>query len=182
MSFARRLLTHLATVNEIVCASAKNLAGTLLMAMTAIVMLQIVFRYALNDSLIWTEEIAKTMMVWTAFLVAPWALRMSANVGIAMFEEQLSRRSRRMLRLLLNLLVLWIVTVFLFESVGFFQRGATLRAMSLPIQMSWFYAVVPIAFAAMLSVSVELVLRDILSLIHPEEDFLVPRVATMVGE
>ena len=159
MKFARRFLGHLAAINESLCNSARSAAGILLMAMTVIVLLQIVFRYVLNDSLIWTEEVAKTMMVWSAFLVAPWAYRASANVGIDMFVEQLSRRTRAVLHLLLNLLVLWIIAVFLYESIGFFQRGAGMRAASVPIQMSWFYSIVPVAFTAMFIVGVELILR-----------------------
>ena len=182
MKFARRFLGYLAAINESLCNSAKSAAGILLMAMTVIVLLQIVFRYVLNDSLIWTEEVAKTMMVWSAFLVAPWAYRASANVGIDMFAEQLSHRTRTVLHLFLNLLVIWIVAVFLFESVGFFQRGASMRASSMPIQMSWFYSIVPVAFAAMLIVGVELVLRDVLSLINPDEDFVIPHAETVQGE
>ena len=68
----RRVLALLAKVNETICGAAKNLAGLLLMAMLLIVVMQIVFRYVLNDSLVWSEELAKAMMVWTAFLVAAW--------------------------------------------------------------------------------------------------------------
>ena len=63
-----RALSLLAKINEAICAAARNLAGLLLVAMLLVVVLQIVFRYVLNDSLIWSEEIAKAMMVWTAFL------------------------------------------------------------------------------------------------------------------
>ena len=81
----RKALGVLAPVNEWISIAARNTAGMLLIAMTGIVLIQIVFRYVLNDSLIWTEEVSKTMMVWGAFLVAPWAYRNSANVSIQMF-------------------------------------------------------------------------------------------------
>ena len=172
--FTRKAFAGLTAVNRPLCNAARNAAGALLMAMTAIVLLQIVFRYVLNDSLIWTEEVAKTMMVWAAFLVAPWAYRVSANVSIDMFVDALSARLRLLLHLALNLLVIWIVTVFLLESFGFWQRGFSIRTASLPMQMGWFYSVVPFAFAAMLLVGVELLFRDILSLLHPDEDFSIP--------
>ncbi len=182
MNLARQLLARIAAFNEPLCNHAKHLAGILLMAMVVVVLLQIVYRYVLNDSLIWTEEVAKTMMVWAAFLVAPWAYRTSANVGIDMFVEQLSRRLGLVLHLLLNFLVVWIILVFLVESIGFFERGITIRAASLPIQMAWFYSVLPLAFAALFIVGVELTLRDILSLCNPDEDFAVPRSETVQGE
>ena len=93
----RQLLTQLAKINAALCGAARNLAGMLLIAMVAIVILQIFFRYVLNDSLSWTEEVSKTMMVWTAFLVAPWAYRVGANVRIEIFVEQCFHTVDRMI-------------------------------------------------------------------------------------
>lgn len=167
----RRVLTHLARVNETLCDAARKFAGLLLVAMVVVVLLQIVFRYVLNDSLIWTEELAKTMMVWTAFLVAPWAYRAGANVRIEIFLDEMPRVFRESLQLMLNLLVLWIVTVFLWESFGFWQRGLTVRADSLSIQVAWFYSVVPAVFFLLLLAAIEQLLRNFLALRYPEEDF-----------
>ena len=176
-------LAVVSRVNEWICAATRNTAGLLLMAMTVIVLTQIVFRYVLNDSLIWTEEVSKTMMVWAAFLVAPWAYRYGANVSIEMFADELPKTMRRLLNLLLNLLVIWIIIVFWRESFGMVERGFSIRAASLPLQVGWFFAVVPFAFAVMLLVGIELFLRDLLGLIYPEDDFDVPGSGTpMEGE
>ncbi len=178
-----RGLAVVSRVNEWICAATRNTAGLLLMAMTVIVLTQIVFRYVLNDSLIWTEEVSKTMMVWAAFLVAPWAYRYGANVSIEMFADELPKTMRRLLNLLLNLLVIWIIIVFWRESFGMVERGFSIRAASLPLQVGWFFAVVPFAFAVMLLVGIELFLRDLLGLIYPEDDFDVPGSGTpMEGE
>ena len=173
-SFSRKSLDALSAINEGVTVAGRNVAGAFLMAMTAIVLLQIIYRYVLNDSLIWTEEVSKTMMVWAAFLVAPWAYRNGANVSIEMFVDELSERLRRGLHLLLNLLVVWIVLVFLRESFGMVERGFSIRAASLPIQVGWFFFVVPMSFAAMLLVGVEVLYRDMLSLLYPKESFDIP--------
>ena len=172
----RRVLTQLTKVNEVFCGAARNLAGLLLVAMVVIVILQIVFRYVLNDSLIWTEELAKTMMVWTAFLVAPWAYRVGANVRIEIFLNEMSQPLQKSLELLLNLLVFWIVIVFLRESFGFWQRGLTVRADSLPIAVAWFYSVVPVAFFLLLLAGTERIIRNVLALLHPDEDWEIAHV------
>ena len=167
----RKILRMLSPVNEWISIAARNTAGMLLIAMTAIVLVQIVFRYVLNDSLIWTEEVSKTMMVWGAFLVAPWAYRNSANVSIQMFTDELPLLFRRLLHLALNVLVIWIIVVFWSESFGMVDRGFAIRAASLPVQVGWFFIVVPLAFGAMLLVGVELLIRDVLALLHPTENF-----------
>jgi len=167
----RKTLGLLSVVNEWISVTARNTAGMLLIAMTAIVLTQIVFRYVLNDSLIWTEEVSKTMMVWGAFLIAPWAYRNSANVSIQMFTDELPLTLRRLLHLVLNVLVIWIIVVFWSESFGMVERGFAIRAASLPVQVGWFFFVVPVAFGAMLLVGIELLIRDVLALLHPQEDF-----------
>ncbi len=170
----RRALTHLASVNTFTCNAARNLAGLLLVAMVVIVILQIVFRYVLNDSLIWPEELSKTMMVWTAFLVAPWAYRNGANVRIEIFRDEFPPLLLRISLLLINLLILWIVCVFFFESFGFWGRGLTVRADSVPVQVAWFYSIVPIAFFLLLLVGVEQTIRSLLTLLRPDEDWDIP--------
>ena len=167
----RKVLGTLSAINEWISMTARNSAGVLLIAMTAIVLVQILFRYVLNDSLIWTEEVSKTMMVWGAFLIAPWAYRNSANVRIEIFTDELPLTFRRLLHLALNMLVIWIIVVFWTESFGMVNRGFSIRAASLPVQVGWFFIVVPVAFGAMLLVGVELLIRDVLALLHPKEDF-----------
>jgi len=167
----RKVLRMLSAINEWVGITARNSAGMLLIAMTAIILVQIVFRCVLNDSLIWTEEVSKTLMVWGAFLIAPWAYRNGANVSIQMFTDELPLTLQRLLHLALNLLVIWIIVVFWSESFGMIDRGFSIKAASLPVQVGWFFIVVPFAFGAMLLVGVELLIRDMLALLHPKEEF-----------
>ena len=145
-------------------------------------MLQIIARYILSDSPVWTEEVARTMMVWTAFLVAPWAYRFSANIRIDLFSNELSYRLQTLLSLSINLLVCWILAVFLNESFGLLERGMTVRTHSLPIQVAWFYSIVPITLALMLLVSFELILRNILSLRYRDEDFSLPAAGEILED
>ena len=169
-----RVLSLLAKMNQTACGAARNLAGFLLVIMLLVVVLQIVFRYVLNDSLIWSEEIAKAMMVWTAFLVAPWAYRVGANVRIELFVNEMPPTFRNLLTLVLNLMVFWIILVFLWESIGFWQRGLTVRADSLPIQVAWVYCIVPVVFSIMALVGIEQLLRNFLTLMYPGQDFDLP--------
>lgn len=173
----RNVLSRLARLNELLCNAARNVAGLFLVAMVVIVILQIVFRYVLNDSLSWTEEVSKTMMVWTAFLVAPWAYRVGANVRIEIFVDEFPDAMRRFMALAIHLLILWIVAVFLYESFGFWQRGQAVTSDSLPLRVSWFYTVVPVAFTLLLLVAVEHLIRDSLAWLRPDEEIPSPHLA-----
>jgi TRAP-type C4-dicarboxylate transport system permease small subunit len=170
----RKFLNRLSAVNSVVCRLFKYLAGFLMFGMLLVVFLQVVFRYVLNDSLGWTEEISKTLMVWMAFLVAPASYMAGANVSITIFIDALPAFSARLLSVVLNCLVLWIATVLFYYSFGFVERGMYSIAASLPLKTAWFYLVVPITLGVLILVSMEQLLRDILKLIYPAEIFTHP--------
>jgi TRAP-type C4-dicarboxylate transport system permease small subunit len=169
-----RIIAALARVNGAICAAARNAAAVFIAVMTFIVLLQIVFRYVFNNSLSWSEELAKVMMVWATMLVAPWAYRMGANVSIDLFVEALPARLRAVLGSLLNLLVIWIVWVFLVESLALWQRGVDMRSATLPLNMAVFYAILPFGFGGMLLVGAELSLRQLAQLVNPARSYAVP--------
>jgi TRAP-type C4-dicarboxylate transport system permease small subunit len=50
--------------------------------MVAVVSLQVLFRYFLNLSLDWADEVGRLTFVWTAFLGVPHGVRLGAHVGI----------------------------------------------------------------------------------------------------
>jgi TRAP-type C4-dicarboxylate transport system permease small subunit len=169
-----RLIAGLARLNAAICVLGRNLAAALIAVMTGVVLLQIVFRYVFNNSLSWSEELSKVMMVWATMLVAPWAYRMGANVSIDLFVDALPARLRAVLGLVLNLLVIWIVAVFLAESAALWRRGADMLSATLPVTMNVFYAILPLGFAAMLAVGVELTLRQLAALMNPRRTYAVP--------
>lgn len=47
------------------------------------------WRYALNDALSWSEEVAKYMMIWMVFTGAPIALRQGGHVAIEVLPNVL---------------------------------------------------------------------------------------------
>ncbi|MEM9014731.1 MAG: TRAP transporter small permease [Pseudomonadota bacterium] len=155
---------RLGVVNHAVGVAGRNIAGAFLVFMTVIVMAQVIFRYGLNNSLAWTEELSKTLMVWTAFLVAPWAYREKANVAIELFSDALHPRIRAAGQIIITLLIIWIVSIFLRESVDFVMRGMQSRSASLPISTGYFYLIVPVSFAALLIAAIEQFLRDVVAL------------------
>ncbi len=167
LTFCRGVANLLAVVNSAVAKTGVRIASAFLLGMVAIVLAQVFCRYVLNDSLAWAEELSKAMMVWVAFLVAPMAMRRGANVRIEMLVEALPARLRIFLSFTIGLAVIWVVSLFLGESVGFWERGKQVTAASMQVSMAVFYSIVPVGFAALLSVALELVLLDVLSFFEP---------------
>ncbi len=127
--------------------------------MVLLAVAQIASRAAFDYTLDWAEELARIALVWSVLLVAPYAYRAGAHVAIGSFAESLPRGLRVWLSAAINLLVIWICSVFLIESVAFVERGLTIVASTMPFRIAWAYLVVPVALAALITVGIELVLR-----------------------
>jgi len=159
------LLERFGGVNHRIGRAGVWLASCLVVLMTVIVILGVFFRYVLNDSITWVEDVALIMLVTMAFVVAPFAFRSGSNVAIEIFVAPLPRFAVRVLRLLVNMLVLWIIYRYFFESLALVSRGWGIRVNTVPIPWAYPYMIVPVAFAAMALVAVELIARDLWALV-----------------
>lgn len=157
-------LKPLSLFNVTVSRWAVNLAALLLAAMVIIILSQVFFRYVLNDSLSWSEELAKFMMVWVACLVAPWAYRENLNVAIHMFADAFPARLRLFTEWVISVLVILICGLFLKESIAFWQGGFSIDAASLPLKLGYFYSCAPVAFFLLICVGVEKLILQTLAL------------------
>lgn len=161
----------LGAINYYVGLFARNVAGGLLAAMLIMILLQVFFRYVLNDSLTWTEELSKYAMVWVACLVAPWAYRENLNVSIELFADALPKSLLRLSQILITLLVMLISVMFLKYSIDFWISGLSITASSVPVKLAVFYSCIPFMFVALFLVGLErLLLQTILPATQEAKD------------
>lgn len=158
------------------------LASLFIAVMTVVVITGVFFRYVLNSSIAWIEDVSLIMMVTTAFLIAPFAYRTGANVAIEMLVNALPERLLRILRIVINVLVLWIIYRYFFESLALVERGMGIRVNTVPIPWGVPYAIVPVAFFAMALVGLELILRDLWGLAFNSPDADLPHLAPQEPE
>ena len=158
--------------------------------MVVFILVQVFWRYVLNNPLPWPEEAARFLMLWL-MVVAPTALRRGGFVAIDMIQLALPRFVGGMLNLILLLLAL-LVLVFAVkigwsEVTGFSGRVAT-SSLYYPtvdgwakMPRSWMMASLLIGFIMLTSVAMELILRQIAVLAGRADDLPVIPDTEMVG-
>jgi len=82
-----RVLGHVAT-------AALWVAGAALVLMTAVIAAQVVFRYGLNSSLIWSEPFSIILMGWFIFLGAAVGIREGYHLSFDILVSVLPQRVR----------------------------------------------------------------------------------------
>ena len=152
----------LGRINGPLARAGRGAAAVLLAAMLALALAQIISRGLFDFTLDWAEELARVALVWSVLLVAPCAYRSGAHVAIVSFADALPPRLLAATSLFLNALVLWMLLVLFRESFAFWRRGLEITAATMDIKMAWIYAIVPVAFLALILVGLELLLRLVL--------------------
>jgi TRAP-type C4-dicarboxylate transport system permease small subunit len=177
----------LGRINDAILWVSRQTAWVFLVTMTAMILVQVFFRYVLNDSLSWTEELARFMMMWLTFLVAPLALRHGANVGIELVIGQFRGRPRFLLEAIILIVLIATLLVFLNQSLGIVERNWDQRATAVryptfglidvyegstatmrPLPMAIVYLCLPVGLIGMISVALELLLIQLRALVNPQ--------------
>ena len=102
--------------------------------MSVVVAVQVFFRYVLNHSLFWSEELARYLLVWLTFLGASVAYRRSLHPGIDIVYVRMPASIQRRISIFIHLVSMILFGVMIFYGVQFsyFVRLQISPAMDLP--------------------------------------------------
>lgn len=112
--------------------------------MVAIVTSGVVARYLMQNPMVWTEEISRTLMIWTAFLGISIAVRKRSHLGVTLFVVRMPMSLQRLIKLFTDVLTMWflyVLTVYGFRMVET-SKGQIETATG--ISMGYFFICVPI--------------------------------------
>ncbi|MBF0280823.1 MAG: TRAP transporter small permease subunit [SAR324 cluster bacterium] len=152
------LIKVLEKVNRIIALIGNSVAWLLVALMVASILLQVFFRYVLNNALPWPEEAARAFMIWMMAMVASSAYRSGSFVAIEMLQDVLPELMAKVLRFLLLLMAAAVLYHLFVMGIEFFQRGFRTRAASFALKRAWIYLAMPVCFGSMLLVNLELLL------------------------
>jgi len=114
------------------------------------VFLQVFCRYVLQAPLSWTEELARSCLIWLTFVGSSLAIRAKGHFALEILVSRLSGK----MRVLWNLVLLVIMAVFLgvmvYTGVSMLPLLSLQVSASLEIPMSYIYLAIPIGSAFML--------------------------------
>lgn len=104
------------------------------LTMAILVAMQVFFRYVLNQSLFWSEELARYMLVWLTFLGTSAAYYRKANPGVDFLYARVGRRFRKSADVLIHCVSIGLFTVMIVfgTQFAFFVRQQISPALNLP--------------------------------------------------
>ncbi len=139
------------------------LAALLLLVVTVLVCAQVLVRYALGGSLVWSEELTRLLFVWMVLVAAVSAPRMQVDFIV----ELLPPRLRALQRLLVELLVIGLTVVLIQGAWGMMDLRQFDNYITLGISVRWLYLSLFLAGMAWLIRSVAIVIAQLRQLVNP---------------
>ena len=159
--------------NSTILRIGRQLAWIAIFLMVVVILIQVFFRYILNNALPWPDELARFLMLWMTGFIAPSAYRWGGFVSIEMLPKLLPRSIENILLLILLSLSLFILIIgfqlglqhikigWIFESssikIPFHLIGGEQKA----LKLAWMYMSLPVGIFLLILVNIELILRKL---------------------
>jgi TRAP-type transport system small permease protein len=140
------------------------LLALLLMVMTAVIFYQVFSRFVLHDSLRWSEELARYLMVWSVFVGSALAIRKMDLISVDAIKELLSERATRALNILVYLICIAFLVVLSIYGFELVNKLAAQTSPAMQVSMGWAYSAIPVGAILMIINSVAVVLENIMKL------------------
>ncbi len=126
----------------------------------AIVFLQFFTRYVLNDSLAWTEEIARYALMWLTFIGAAVVARKNLHISVEVVLHYLPKFPARLLLAIVDTIKLLFMGLLAYFSLMIVERMQWQRMVIIDLPMSIVYGGVALGCFIMLIRQVVIFFRN----------------------
>jgi TRAP-type C4-dicarboxylate transport system permease small subunit len=79
--------------------------SSMITVFTVVILVSIFFRYVLNNSLVWSEQVCRYLYVWMVMLGMPVVYRAKGNVAFDLLYNRFSPRIKRLFHVITDLLI-----------------------------------------------------------------------------
>ena len=143
----------------------------LIFAMSIIIFIQVVCRYVFQNSLTWSEEMARYLFVWLVYFSVAYTAKKEAHIRIDAAINIYPKKARPYVEILSEIIVLAFAVFIAVTSVTVFQKISASGQISpaLHVPMQFVYAAPLVGFVLTAIRQVQCIIRRIKALHNHEE-------------
>ena len=154
-------------INTLFLRIGRQFAWIAILLMVIVILIQVFFRYVLNNALPWPDEVARFLMLWMTGLIAPSAYRWGGFVSIDLLERFLPKLVSTFLTLFLLIISFFVLVIGLELGLKHINAGWIFNSSSIkipfnliggkaePIKLAWMYMSLPVGIVFLISVNIE---------------------------
>ncbi len=130
--------------------------------------LQVLSRYVFEAPLPWTEELARFLLVWVAFLGSASVARRKMHIAVEFFSNKFTGKVAGVVNTWLYLIMAIFLVILFYGTLVMFESSWPVHAGTMPwLRMSWVYLGAIIGVAVMLIYVLNHLVREIGNLFNP---------------
>ncbi len=135
--------------------------------MIGTVLIGIVFRYIIHNSLSWTEELARYLMIWAALLTISVGIKDKEHVGIHLLLKKLPLGTGKAIIFLVNIVILIFLSILTYK--GYFMAVGGFKQLSLGLGINMFWPLLSIPVSGGMAIIQQLI--QIIMIFNPEAGY-----------
>lgn len=142
----------------------KYLAVAAFSVMTVLIILQVFYRYVLQSSLSFSEELARYLFIWATLLGAAMCVNRRSHVSFDLIMIHLPTELRKYGGLIINLICIFFYAILVIYGIK--VVGVTLGQTSpaLGVKMGYIYLSIPVSGAVMLLNGIYIMFDDFIKI------------------
>lgn len=117
------------------------------LVMLVVAWAHVFYRYVLNDSLTWSEELLKILLVWFCLLSTTVIAVQREHVSIVVFKQMMPLKVNHALTFIAQVLMLIASIIVLFIGIDFVMVAGSRMTPALRIPYRYTFSAIPVAFA-----------------------------------
>jgi TRAP-type C4-dicarboxylate transport system permease small subunit len=157
----RTVLSVLGRLEEWLLVAAFSVMGVVLLA-------QVFFRYVLNAPLIWSEELARYLLVWITFLGINYGLRHRAHIEMEYFFTKFPRLLQRAVPVVTQAFLVVCLVLFLPGAFRFVYAQSGIASSAMQVNMGLVYLVIPLGMIISAASLATDTIRRLVAAVRPE--------------
>ncbi len=141
----RYLLKVITVFSDALNIAVELLSALLLVFLSSLMIIAVFYRYALNDSIYWSAEVSKILLVLVTFLGSTAAYKHSAHIGIDTVVDKLLKRYKKFVVFVIKITFLLFWFLILIESIKLMPMFMIQKTATLEIPYGYVFMVLPIS-------------------------------------
>ncbi len=131
-------------VSELIIRITHSLAAAMLAVAVFLVFYQVLTRFILNDAAVWSEVLARAVIVWGVFLIMGPAIRSGKMIPIDVLRSLLRREKQIWIIRIVTVAIALFLCILTWYGYKMTLRVVNQQVAMLDVSVAWFYSAIPI--------------------------------------
>lgn len=147
------------------------LSSAMFLFIVVITLVQVFFRYVLNDALSWSEELTRIIFIWMTFLCGAVAINQTRHMRVDTFINLLPERGKLMANIFVHILLAIFMVVLTLKGFEMVDKTSRIVTGALRWPRSVFFLPLVLGGGFMFFFCIRVLYNDLTTLIHEKKEY-----------